>query len=64
MRIWRDGLSEFSEKEVHRITKATPVSRAGRTAPMIQAVGVCHGVNLLQPERCARAAVEFWRPMV
>jgi 3-oxoadipate enol-lactonase len=27
-------------------------------------VGVGHGVNLLQPERCARAAVEFWRPMV
>src|SRR5215472_10178680 len=26
-------------------------------------VGVGHGVNLLQPERCARAAVEFWRPM-
>jgi pimeloyl-ACP methyl ester carboxylesterase len=22
--------------------------------------GVGHGVNLLQPERCARAAVEFW----
>ncbi len=23
--------------------------------------GVGHGVNLLQPERCARAALEFWR---
>jgi len=23
--------------------------------------GYGHGVNLLQPERCARAAVEFWR---
>jgi 3-oxoadipate enol-lactonase len=26
--------------------------------------GVGHGVNLLQPERCARTAVEFWRSMV
>jgi 3-oxoadipate enol-lactonase len=26
--------------------------------------GVGHGVNLLQPERCARAAVEFWRSAV
>jgi pimeloyl-ACP methyl ester carboxylesterase len=26
--------------------------------------GYGHGVNLLQPERCARAAVEFWRPVV
>jgi pimeloyl-ACP methyl ester carboxylesterase len=25
--------------------------------------GVGHGVNLLQPERCARAAAEFWRPL-
>jgi pimeloyl-ACP methyl ester carboxylesterase len=25
---------------------------------------VGHGGNLLQPERCAGAAVEFWRPMV
>ncbi|HXP06011.1 MAG TPA: alpha/beta hydrolase [Stellaceae bacterium] len=25
--------------------------------------GVGHGVNLLQPERCARVAVEFWRSM-
>ena len=23
--------------------------------------GYGHGVNLLQPERCARAALEFWR---
>ncbi len=23
--------------------------------------GYGHGVNLLQPERCARTAVEFWR---
>jgi pimeloyl-ACP methyl ester carboxylesterase len=23
--------------------------------------GVGHGVNLLQPERCARLAAEFWR---
>jgi pimeloyl-ACP methyl ester carboxylesterase len=22
-----------------------------------------HGVNLLQPERCARAALEFWRTL-
>ena len=26
--------------------------------------GYGHGVNLLQPERCARTAVEFWRSMV
>jgi pimeloyl-ACP methyl ester carboxylesterase len=26
--------------------------------------GYGHGVNLLQPERCARTAVEFWRLMV
>jgi pimeloyl-ACP methyl ester carboxylesterase len=26
--------------------------------------GVGHGVNLLQPERCARATVEFWRSAV
>jgi pimeloyl-ACP methyl ester carboxylesterase len=25
--------------------------------------GYGHGVNLLQPERCARTAVEFWRSM-
>ena len=23
--------------------------------------GYGHGINLLQPERCARAALEFWR---
>jgi len=23
--------------------------------------GYGHGVNLLQPERCARAALDFWR---
>ena len=23
--------------------------------------GYGHGVNLLQPERCARAALEFWQ---
>jgi pimeloyl-ACP methyl ester carboxylesterase len=23
-----------------------------------------HGVNLLQPERCSRAALEFWRSNV
>ena len=26
--------------------------------------GYGHGVNLLQPERCARTAVEFWRSIV
>jgi pimeloyl-ACP methyl ester carboxylesterase len=26
--------------------------------------GYGHGVNLLQPERCARTAVEFWRSLV
>ena len=26
--------------------------------------GYGHGVNLLQPERCARSAVEFWRSVV
>ena len=25
--------------------------------------GYGHGVNLLQPERCARAALEFWRAL-
>ena len=30
----------------------------GRVASI---AGVGHGVNLLQPERCARLAVEFWR---
>jgi len=25
--------------------------------------GYGHGVNLLQPERCARAAIEFWRSL-
>jgi pimeloyl-ACP methyl ester carboxylesterase len=23
--------------------------------------GYGHGINLLQPERCARSALEFWR---
>jgi hypothetical protein len=22
--------------------------------------GYCHGVNVLQPERCARSAFDFW----
>jgi pimeloyl-ACP methyl ester carboxylesterase len=26
--------------------------------------GYGHGVNLLQPERCAQTAVEFWRSIV
>jgi pimeloyl-ACP methyl ester carboxylesterase len=26
--------------------------------------GFGHGVNLLQPERCSRAALEFWRSNV
>jgi 3-oxoadipate enol-lactonase len=26
--------------------------------------GYGHGVNLLQPERCARSAVEFWQSMI
>ena len=26
--------------------------------------GYGHGVNLLQPERCSRAALEFWRSNV
>jgi pimeloyl-ACP methyl ester carboxylesterase len=26
--------------------------------------GYGHGVNLLQPERCSRAAFEFWRSKV
>ena len=26
--------------------------------------GYGHGVNLLQPERCSRAALEFWRSIV
>ena len=25
--------------------------------------GVGHGVNLLQPERCARVAAEFWQAL-
>jgi pimeloyl-ACP methyl ester carboxylesterase len=29
----------------------------GRVEPI---AGVGHGVNLLQPERCARVAAEFW----
>jgi len=43
MRARRDGLAEFGKEQViaavssRVITKATPVSRAGQTAPMIQA---------------------------
>jgi pimeloyl-ACP methyl ester carboxylesterase len=25
--------------------------------------GIGHGVNLLEPERCARTALEFWRSL-
>ena len=25
--------------------------------------GYGHGINLLQPERCARASLEFWRAL-
>jgi pimeloyl-ACP methyl ester carboxylesterase len=32
----------------------------GRVASI---AGVGHGVNLLQPERCARLAVEFWHSL-
>jgi pimeloyl-ACP methyl ester carboxylesterase len=50
--------SPIASAQQKTFTEALPNGRVELFA------GYGHGVNLLQPERCARTAVEFWRPMV
>jgi 3-oxoadipate enol-lactonase len=47
--------SEISSAQTKLFTDTLPNGRAEMFA------GYGHGVNLLQPERCARAALDFWR---
>jgi pimeloyl-ACP methyl ester carboxylesterase len=49
--------SAISSAQQQTFLDALPNGRAESFA------GVGHGVNLLQPERCARAAMEFWRAL-
>ena len=47
--------ANFWNRWVPPIAESLPRGRLERFA------GYGHGVNLLQPERCARGALEFWR---
>jgi len=58
------AILEYPQKHPISAEEYLRMGEAGVFAPearleLIEGYG--HGVNLLQPERCARASLDFWR---